>query len=574
MRARRSPSARRPRMLAVVLSLALAAPPSAEPRPNVLLILTDDQAYGDFSGRGNPIVRTPALDRLASESAELAQFYVSPICTPTRASLMTGRYHLRSAGVTLLHPDERTLAEMFAANAYRTAIFGKWNLGDNVPSRAIDQGFHEALVNRGASINRLTGPPSGASYFDPVLWHDGRPERQSGYVTDVLTDRAMEFIARASDQPFFVYLAYNAPHEPLEVPAEYLAPYAALELSRDDFPAVGRPLPEALPVASTQRLYAMLENLDDNVARLLAQLELLGIADDTLVVFLSDNGPAHVRWNAGLRGLKGSVHEGGTRVPCWLRWPGRIAPGQRIDTPAAHVDLAPTLLEAARIPPPYGVRFDGASLWPLLQGGAPGRALDERALFLQWHIGDAPEAWRACAVRTREFKLVQAVGVGAADLAGRRRLELFEIGADPFEERDVAALYPEVVRDLCARYDAWFADVESTRCFELPRIALGAPGENPTALTRIDLRSFGPGAHWRVDVVDSGPYAVTLWFEPRPEERRAALRLGGLEREVALPGGVERIGLEGLALPLGPGELSILVDGERPLPPLWVEFAR
>src|SRR5262249_3570635 len=261
---------------------ASEAPPAR--RPNVLLVITDDQGHGDFGVTGNPVIKTPNLDRLARGSVWLTRFHVSPVCSPTRSSLLTGRYNYRTRvvdtflGRSMMDPEEITLAERLAAAGYRTAIFGKWHLGDNYPLRPIDQGFQEALVLKGGGIGQPSDPPGGSSYFDPVLQHNGRQVKVPGYCSDVFTDAAIAFIAASQVRTFFVYLAFNCPHAPLEVPESYLRPYQEMHLANDQFPAPGHPLPAPLDPEATARVYGMVTNIDDNIGRLLARLDEIGLA--------------------------------------------------------------------------------------------------------------------------------------------------------------------------------------------------------------------------------------------------------------------------------------------------------
>ena len=383
-------------------------------KPNVLLILTDDQGYGDLGSTGNPAVKTPRLDALASESARFRSFYVSPVCSPTRASLMTGRYNYRTGvvdtfrGRSRMNPAEVTLAESLGSAGYRTGIFGKWHLGDNAPCRAMDQGFAESLVHRGGGLGQGFAPPGGDRYTDPILVHNGSEERSRGYCTDLFADAAIRFIEAERDRPFFAYLAFNAPHDPLEVPDRYLQGVSGFHSTRGA-PGGGRPSGGEEDAEAAARVYAMLASVDENVGRVLDRLDRLGLVRDTIVVFFSDNGPAQARFNAGMRDRKGSVHEGGIRVPCFVRWPGRVEPGRVIEPIAAHIDLAPTLLSACGVAPPAGVKLDGRDLMPLLRGEAGD--WPERTLYFQWHRGDAPQAGRAFAARGSRFKLAQPLGV-------------------------------------------------------------------------------------------------------------------------------------------------------------------
>ncbi len=470
--------------------LAFGASPA---RPNVLVVITDDQGYGDFGFHGNPRIRTPNLDRLARESTRLGSFYVSPVCSPTRSSLMTGRYNYRTGvvdtfqGRSLMHPDEVTIAEMLAAAGYRTGIFGKWHLGDNAPLRAIDQGFQEALVIKGGGIGQPSDPPGGSSYFDPILQHNGQARKYPGYCSDVYSTAAIDFLSAADDRPFFTYLAFNCPHSPYEAPPAELAYYRSLKLAANDFPDVGYPLPAKRMISAENlaRVYAMVTNIDTNVGRVLTALQAKGLERNTIVIFLTDNGPPDVRFNAGLHGLKGTVYEGGIHVPCFIRWPDQLAADRVIDRIAAHIDLAPTILEACGVAPPAGLQFDGKSLMPLLRG-ASNVAWPDRTLFFQWHRGDRPEPDRAFAARSQKYKLLRPEPANSSSMPPS--LELYDIELDPFEQHDLATDRPAIVQRLHAEYLAWFQDVSSTRGFAPIRIAIGGPRENPTILTRQDWR--------------------------------------------------------------------------------------
>ncbi len=560
---------------ALVCSVAAASEaPAPRNRPNVVLIMTDDQGYGDLGVHGNPKISTPNLDRLAAEGVELTHFYVSPVCSPTRASLLTGRFNYRTGvvdtflGRALMHPDEVTLAEMLRAAGFRTGVFGKWHLGDNYPLRPIDQGFDEALVNRGGGIGQPSDPPGGNHYLDPILQHNGREQRTGGYVSDAITDAALRFIEKDRTHPFFVYLAFNCPHTPLEAPENAYRQYQNLDLSAGQFPAIGNRLPERTNTDDTARVYAMVTNIDDNMGRLLARLDEWGLGRDTIVVFLTDNGPQQPRFNAGLRGRKGTVYEGGIRVPCFVRWPARLQAGQKIDTTAAHIDLTPTLLAACGVKKPDRVALDGVDLLPLLTGDKA--SLPERTLCFQWHRGDVPEMYRACAARRGRYKLVQSLGAGGEALPTPLRFELFDIEADPFEMRDLAANLPEVVTQLRSDYENWFRDVSATRGYEPPRIALGTAQENPVVLTRQDWRGEKAGwglnalGHWQVDVAAAGSYDVTLRFAPVAGAGKARFSLGGVTREITIAKGDRECGLPNVRLEAGVGQLQATtsVDGQ------------
>jgi arylsulfatase/arylsulfatase A len=312
--------------------------------------LTDDQGYGDVGFNGNPVLRTPRLDRLARQSVRWEYFYVSPVCTPTRASLMTGRYNYRTRAIdtyrgrAMMDPAEATIAQMLRGAGYATGIFGKWHLGDCYPMRPQDRGFDECLVHRGGGIAQPSDPPGGeGKYTDPVLLHNGKPTPMTGYCTDVYFREGMrwaESAARAG-RPFFLYLATNCPHGPwADVPKDKYAYYKKQRIAADVFPATPghphAPRPDADVLA---RVYAMIENIDDNIGRLFAWLDHEKLTDNTLVLFLTDNGPWTWGYNAGLRDHKTSPYEGGIRSPLLAHWPGKSQPGVCSDRIAAHVDL-------------------------------------------------------------------------------------------------------------------------------------------------------------------------------------------------------------------------------------------
>lgn len=545
---------------------------ATDSRPNVLLIMTDDMGYGDLGAHGNPKIKTPNLDRFASQSVRLKNFYVSPVCAPTRASLLTGRYNFRTGvvdtylGRALMRSDEVTLAEMLAAAGYRTGIFGKWHLGDNAPLRPIDQGFEKSLVIKGGGIGQPSDPPGGSSYFDPILQADGRSQRFKGYCSDIFAQAAIDFINQPPDRPFFAYLAFNCPHDPLEAPEADLAVYRAMKLELREFPQLGQPIPPtfAAPADTVARVYGMITNIDTNVGKVLRALDARGLTDKTIVVFLTDNGPAQVRFNAGLRGWKGSVFDGGIHVPCYIRWPGRFRAGQVVDRIAAHIDLAPTLVDACGVPPPAGVRFDGKSLVPLLKG-IQNAGWPDRTLFFQWHRGDQPEPDRAFAARSQTYKLVRPEPPpGARKKPG---LQLFDMEHDPLELKDIALEHADIVARLHAEYQAWFQDVTSSPGVEPVRITLGGPAENPTILTRQDWR--GPRAgwdlndlgFWEVQVAKPGRFEITVHVTPRKFPTKVHLSLGSARGELSLAPGQSECSFAAVELAEGAGRLEAWVEG-------------
>ncbi len=485
-----------------LLLLASAAAVNAQPvarRPNVLLIITDDQGYGDLALHGNPHVSTPTLDRLGRESIRFDRFFVSPLCAPTRASLLTGRYSLRTGvsgvaeGQETMRAAEVTIAEALAAAGYRTGLFGKWHNGENYPYTPNGQGFQEAF---GFNLGHWN------NYFDTRLKHNGRDVATKGFITDVLTDAALKFIGGKQAQPFFCYLSYNAPHSPFQVPDRYFDKYKAKGL--DDYLA---------------SVYGMVENVDDNVARVLQRLDELKLRDDTLVIFMTDNGPNGARFNGGMRGAKGSLHEGGSRVPFFLRWPARFKQPRLVKQIAAHLDVFPTLLELCGVPQPPTLPQDGRSLVPLLEG----RESDwpERTLFTQHQLNA-----RTGAVRTDRYRMVNE----------GRGWELFDMASDPAQKKNLAAELPDVAKRLTAAYENWWREVTAEYGSATPThppIPVGYAAENPVELSVPQAQFTGglrfSGRHpnnawltnwtnldaaveWDIEVARGGRYAVSLQY--------------------------------------------------------------
>ena len=557
-------------LVAALLALAACGRTSDEPAarpPNIILIMTDDQGWAQVGWHGNDVIETPNLDRLASQSVELTRFYVSPVCAPTRASLMTGRYNYRTGvvdtylGRAMMHSDEVTLAEMLGSAHYRTGIFGKWHLGDTYPMRPQDQGFDEVLVHNGGGIGQPSDPP-GNSYFDPVLRHNGHEKRFQGYCTDIFFDEALAFIESASEQPFFAYIPTNAPHSPYDVPDSYREPYAAKGLEDKD-----------------ARIYGMIANIDHNVGRLLQRLDDKGLADNTILIFMTDNGPTTQHFTAGLREQKASVYEGGIRAPFLLRWPARFEP-RRVDSIAAHMDVTPTLLEAASVAPPPGVKFDGVSLMPVLSGNEQ-EASSGRTIYIQSHRGNEPRQYRAFAAITQRFKLVQPLSFGRP-MPEDAVFELYDLAPDPGEANNVASEHPREAAELKQGYEQWFRDVSSTRGYDPPRIFLGTEHENPVVLTRQDWRMVGDDGwgddslgFWDVDVTNAGAYDIRVRFPEQPSAGRLEFRLAAVELTQPFAKGDEEISFPNVQLEKGPQTLEAkLLRGREAVGVAYVDVTR
>ncbi|NDC63389.1 MAG: arylsulfatase, partial [Planctomycetia bacterium] len=516
--------------------MATAAATTNAERPNIVVILTDDQGYGELSCHGNPALRTPHLDRLHDESARLTDFHVAPMCTPTRGQLLSGVDALRnqacnvSSGRTLLRRDLPTMAGLFADAGYATGLFGKWHLGDNHPYRPQDRGFEESVWYPSSHIG--SAPDFWDNdYFDDVYCHDGQRRPFKGYTTDVFFAEAIRWIGerRRANRPFLCLIPTAAPHGPLFVPARYRE---AME------PIVARlQLPETNPADRNAlvRYLAMLANLDENVGRLEAFLREAGLRENTIVVFLTDNGstfgPGY--FNAGMRGGKRTLWEGGHRVPCFIRWPAGDVQPRDVSALTQVQDLLPTLLDLAGVPVPAGVGFDGTTLEALLRGKQPPvasadrdrllRALDERMLVVQFTGTEHPVPRRgdAC-VMWRRWRLLQD-------------RELYDLSSDPEQKRDVAADHPDVVARLRAHYARWWDGV-APQIDVVQRPIIGHDAEPQSLLSPCEWRDvfFDQGEQvrrgdrrsgvWHLEAARAGTYEFELrrW----PKECGAAIAEG------------------------------------------------
>lgn len=421
-------------------------------RPNIILVMTDDQGYGDLSCHGNPVLKTPQLDNLHAHSLRFTQFQVSPTCSPTRSCLMTGRHEFKN-GVThtikereRLAPSSITIAEVLKQAGYATGIFGKWHLGDEDAYQPDKRGFDETFIHGAGGIGQNYSPNSCADvppnrenrYFDPVIKHNGTFVKTQGFCTDVFFHQALGWInqQRMQERPFFAYITTNAPHGPFIAPDTYKQRF----LDRD--------LPESLP-----GFYGMIENIDDNIGRLRKKLAEWGIEEDTLLIFLTDNGTAvgHAIYNAGMKGNKNTPQEGGTRVPAFFSWKGVIPEGVDVNRLVAHIDLFPTLAALAGADLPSNGQVEGFSLLPLLQDQAA--EWKDRFLFThrgRWETGTDPNLAKLnqCAIRSERFRFVN-------------NSELFDMLADPGQTTNVIEQHPDVIREMRAAYDAWWREARS-----------------------------------------------------------------------------------------------------------------
>lgn len=520
------------------LVLALTDVALAE-RPNVIVIMTDDQGVGDFGFAGNQLVDTPHLDALYKGGVHLEEFYVSPVCSPTRACLMTGRYNYRTRcidtylGRSMMEPQEITVAEVLNAAGYRTGIFGKWHLGDNYPMRAIDQGFDEALIHKGGGLAQPSEPrENGRRYTDAILFRNGKQVQTKGYCTDVYFDAAIDFVktTTGNDDNFFVYIPTNAPHGPFhDVPQELYDVYSQKDFS----PIMVRKLKGAAQNSENDklaRIFAMITNVDQNVGRLVQALKDLGQLDNTIVIYLNDNGPNSARYVNQHRGSKSNVLEGGIRSPLIVHWPDQIKAGSSSAQVGAHIDLLPTIAEACGVRLKKKHQVDGMSLLPALKD--VGLKPETRTLVIQSHRGNQPALYHNFMIRKGDYKLVHPSGFGKEGFEGEPKFELYDLVDDPGETKNLIEQESRIASQLKALYEDWFTDVSSTRKdnYAPPRIVLGSEHDPIGILTRQDWRNgtwaANANGYWLVDVESSGTYDIKLVFDAAQEDETVRVEFG------------------------------------------------
>ena len=563
----------------VLLALAPLAALAAD-RPNVVLIMTDDQGYGDLSCHGNPVLKTPQLDQLHSESVRLLDYHVSPTCSPTRSALLTGHWTNRTGvwhtimGRSMLRENEVTLGQIFKDSGYATGMFGKWHLGDNYPYRPEDRGFTEVLRHGGGGVGQTPDYWDNA-YFDGSYWHNGVPTPAKGFCTDVFFDYAKRFIKaqKKADKPFLAYIVTNAPHGPMHSPKKYSEPYQAQNPNLANF-------------------YGMIANIDDNVGKMRAFLKKEGLEENTIFIFTTDNGSSS-GWrlfNAGMRAGKGSEYDGGHRVPFFVHWPkGGLTGGRDVQPITAHVDVVPTLIDLCGATPPKNVKFDGVSIKPLLTQTA--EDWPDRMLVTDSQRVKDPIKWRKSSVMTSDWRLINGK-------------ELYAIKDDPGQEKNIADKHPQVVQRLTKFYDAWWKELEPTFA-NATAIYLGHPAENPARLTSHDwittgstpwnqnhirraVTGKGNTGFWNVKVHQSGDYEVRLrrWpkeadlaidsplapgapvpgakaFREAPGQRiqpvKATLQIGDVKQEAAVESGAKEV-VFNLSLKAGKTRLTALFE--------------
>jgi arylsulfatase A-like enzyme len=487
---------------------------SQEERPNIILIMSDDQGWGDLSLNGNVNLQTPHIDQLARSGVRFSHFYVSPVCSPTRAELLTGRYHPRSGvfstseGGERIDLDETTMADIFKKAGYATAAFGKWHNGTQYPYHPNARGFDE-----------FYGFCSGhwGNYFDPPLEHNGKPVKGEGYIVDDLTNKALAFMDKIQERPFFLYIPYNTPHSPMQVPDKWWDKLKDknLEMLAKD--------PEMEEPAFTKAALAMCENIDWNLGRILNKLKELDLEDETIVLYLSDNGPNSWRWNGGMKGRKGSTDEGGVRSPLIIRWPGNLPAGMLVEKIAGTIDLLPTLAELAGINYRTSKPLDGISLRPLLLN--KDEPWEDRFIFAHW--GDQTS------VRNQQFRL---------DHLGK----LYNIPDDPSQEVDLSLSNPHMTSSMSNALQEWKSEVLGELSKEPRPFPIGHADFKYTHLPARDgighgniQRSnrfpndtfFTNWTHtedkitWNVEVLTEGEYSIEVYYTCPPKDVGATFQL-------------------------------------------------
>ena len=443
-------------------------------QPNVVIVITDDQGYGDLSVHGNPIVKTPNIDKLAKESVSLTNYHVAPTCSPTRAGFLTGHWNNRTGvwhtimGRSMLRENEKTIADLLKDNGYQTAMFGKWHLGDNFPYSPNDRGFDFAYYHGGGGVGQTPDHWNNA-YFDDVYMRNGVKEQSKGFVTDVLFNEAIAYIdtAKKSKKPFFTYISTNAPHSPMHAPKKYADMYADKKLTK-----------------TVQHFYGMITNIDDNVQRLRRYLADNNLADNTIFIFTTDNGSSagYKVFNAGMRGHKSSQYEGGHRVPFYIHWPnGNLVQNMKQDTITSFVDVVPTLLDLTHSENTLDIAFDGVSIKQLFT--ATDKSWPDRTIFTDSQRVLDPIKWRKSAVMTDKWRLIDGV-------------ELYDIKKDPSQTNDIIKANPEVAERLKQEYENWWQDIKGT-FGEPTAIFIGDPKANQVELTSHDWLGDNAQVPWQ-----------------------------------------------------------------------------
>ena len=490
-----------------------------ESLPNIILIMTDDQGYGDLGFTGNPLINTPNLDKLGKESVSFTNFHVGTTCAPTRAGLLSGMHCNRTGtwhtvnGRSFLGSSFPSIATYLKKGGYQTGIFGKWHLGDNYPFRPQDRGFDEVIIHGGGGVGQ-TPDFWNNDYYDDTYFHNGVPQKYKGYCTDIWFEEAMNFIKKSNDkksEPFFCYISTNSPHSPHHVPQSYIDAY------KED---------ERIP---NPNFYGQITNVDDNYGKLEKMLSEAGLMENTIIIFLTDNGTAAGAnfdkngqvtkgYNAKMRGKKGSEYEGGHRVPLFIKFPkNKQIVTKSYDELVSYTDIVPTILEITGLKKLATRKFDGTSIFPLLQNGKQS-ALSERILISDTQRNDFPVKWKNTSVMKNHWRLVN-------------NKELYNLKQDPSQKENVINQHDTIAQQLAQGYDAWWASLQEDLMIE-NRIIIGSAKENPSILSCHDWHlDQDPPWHqrhirealvrngtWWLEVAQTGTYRIRLFRYPPHEQ--------------------------------------------------------
>ncbi len=547
---------------AIIFSAISLFPAQAHPltKPNVVIVITDDQGMGDLGCQGNPVIKTPHLDDFYNDAVRFTNYHVSTTCAPTRGALMSGRHTNRLnvfhtiSGRSLLFEDEVILPQIFAQNGYTNGMFGKWHLGDNYPYRPEDRGFHEVVRHGGGGISQ--GPDFwGNDYFDDTYWCNGEMQAYEGYCTDVFFSEALNFIEANKDNPFFCYISTNAPHSPYNLPKEYFDIYK----NEDE-------LEERV-----QRFYGMITNIDDNFKALENILDELNLTDNTLLIFTTDNGTAAGRavFNAGLRGQKGSEYEGGHRVPLFIRWPdGKLTGGKDIDKLVAHYDLLPTFVDLLGLDFNPVKPLDGISLVPLLSKTDP--SWPNRILYMDTQRLQNLVKYRRYSVMDDNWRLVNGN-------------ELYDMSEDRGQSNNVIERHPEVAAKLAEGYERWWQSFMEEGVDErYAYIKVGSSHENPSRISAHDMMTGKHGhiwhqygavtasqatGRWKIEFVEDGEYKISICRFPRESGLAINESFPAMEKPVeldrAMPAGVKTDFVQAYIYVADLSESAEIMDGQK-----------
>jgi arylsulfatase A-like enzyme len=551
----------------------------AAEKPNVILIMADDQGYGDFGIKGNHLVQTPHIDAMARQSFEFTRFYVNAVCSPTRASVMTGRQSYRTGvtdtwiGRSTMFTEEVTIAEILKGAGYGTALFGKWHLGDSYPYRPMDQGFDKAIYHLGGGLGQPADPiENERRYTNAILMDNGKKFKSKGFCCDVYFSEAMKWMKKQKSKPFFAFIATNTPHSPLhDVPQKWLEYYKKKDLSKANFKqSVGHSISGKDNNDRTAAVYAMVSNIDDNVGRLFKFLKEQQLLKNTLVIYMSDNGPDSYRYVGGFKGKKTLNTEGGLRSPIWFYYPQEFDKGGKSHNLSAHVDLFPTLADFCGVKVPSDRKIDGISLLSALKG----QQMNKRrtSVILQSHRGEKPERLKNTAIYRDQWKLMTLPD---------KKLALFDMGKDPFAKKNIIDKHPEISRALIAEYDLMFneLDQEYENMWDAKPAHVGTKHEEVTFLSRQDWRKqIGPRWHvseangtWYLDIKKSGQYKILFNLLKPIGPLKATLKLNSKSVANGSFGPQDWYGFPSQKLNVGPLTLKIDINDSSKIGPWHVK---